>query len=178
MIMVDKRQISDPEDEMLVQQAPELFGVKHGGEFSVPDGYFDTLPSLIRSRLPVHHGSETGTRSFYHSARTRWIMGTSAVAAVVLVILLIVLPATRQTNMPPVATVTQPAAAVDYADYLDESSIVDVMLAGQVPDPFAIAESNRPRIMIGNTAFTRDEIVNYLVETDHNDQLIHDDLGQ
>lgn len=176
--MVDKRQISDSEDEQLVQQAPELFGIKHGGEFSVPEGYFDALPSLVQSRLSLQGGKMKTTRSFYHSARTRWIMGTSAIVTAVVVILLIVLPATRQSNLPVTATADQPAAAADYADYIDESSIVDVMLAGQVPDPFAIAENNRPKIMIGNTAFTRDEIVNYLVETDHNDQLSHEDLGQ
>ena len=52
------------------------------------------------------------------------------------------------------------------------------MLDGQVPNPFEIADNNQPKIMLGNTEFTRDEIINYLVETDHNDQLIHEDLGQ
>jgi hypothetical protein len=171
--MTDNRKITEPGDENLSLNAPNLFGIEQGNEFIVPEGYFENLPLQIQSRLTT-----PGDKKFYHSARTRWIMAVSAVVTAVVVILIVVLPATRQSNIQAPPASAQSAVTSDYADYIDESSIVEVMLDGQVPNPFEIADNNQPKIMLGNTEFTRDEIVNYLVETDHNDQLIHEDLGQ
>jgi hypothetical protein len=165
-------------EDNFAEIAPILSGMERRNDFVVPDGYFDDLPMQIQSRISTGQSKNRSFFGHFLPEHAKWIVASSTLVMTVAILLIVLLPATRQGNLNLPAAQGQSSGTFDLSDYIDESSIVDVILDNQLPDPFEIADNKKPAIMLGTTEFSRDEIIDYLVETDHMDQLTHEDLGQ
>ncbi len=190
--MKKENQIPDNFENRLDEFAPNLFSIKNDNPFEVPADYFDSLPEKIASKIIATKKENS------FAAKFRIIFNPKIyipVAASILIVVFLIFKSTgikTRSDQQMAYTANDNSAEYQYADSLiengdiDESMLLETLTGiddtskngnGNSGIEKNIRDMNKSTIIVSdslkNLKVTDDDIIQYLLDNDDNDDLIN-----